>query len=307
MHLDELLTAAVLLLGASAAAIMLFQRAGFGSVLGLLVVGIVLGPHTAGPVISIGPISAAAELGVVFLMFVIGLELEPQRLWAMRRTLFGLGTLQVVVTGLALSAVGLVIGQPWQAAAVLGFGLAMSSTAFVLQLLAERDELRTRHGRAAFAILLLQDMAVIPLIAVVPLLAVGAANSNLGSIGWRLAAIVATLAGIVGFGLLVLPRVFAAIARQRSAEAFAILAILAVLIAAWLAQRAGLSPALGAFMVGMLLSRSPFHHQIAAEVTPFKGLLLGLFFISVGMSMDLTRCWWPAGARSSAWCWLCSW
>ncbi len=289
MHLDELLTAAVLLLGASVAAIMLFQRAGFGSVLGLLAVGIVLGPHTAGPVVSIGPIAAAAELGVVFLMFVIGLELEPQRLWAMRRTLFGLGTLQVVVTGLALSAVGLAIGRPWPAATVLGFGLAMSSTAFVLQLLAERDEMRTRHGRAAFAILLLQDMAVIPLMALVPLLAVGAAGADAeGSIGTSLVAIVATLAGIVGFGLLVLPRVFAAIARQRSAEAFAILAILAVLIAAWLAQKAGLSPALGAFMIGVLLSRSPFHHQIAAEVTPFKGLLLGLFFISVGMSMDLT-------------------
>ena len=287
MHLDELLSAAVLLLGASAAAIMLFQRAGFGSVLGLLVVGIALGPHTAGPVVNIGPIAAAAELGVVFLMFVIGLELEPQRLWAMRRTLFGLGTLQVVVTGLALSAVGLAIGQPWPAAAVLGFGLAMSSTAFVLQLLTERDELRTQHGRAAFAILLLQDMAVIPLIAAVPLLAAGAAGSGTGPIAWHLAAIVTTLAGIVGFGLLVLPRVFAAIARQRSAEAFAILAILAVLVAAWLAQRAGLSPALGAFMVGVLLSRSPFHHQISAEVTPFKGLLLGLFFISVGMSMDL--------------------
>jgi monovalent cation:proton antiporter-2 (CPA2) family protein len=288
MHLDELLTAAVLLLGASAAAIVLFQRAGFGSVLGLLVVGVILGPHTVGPVVNIGPIAAAAELGVVFLLFVIGLELEPARIWAMRRTLFGLGTLQVVITGLALAAVALAIGRPWPAALVLGFGLALSSTAFVLQLLAERDELATEPGRAALAILLLQDMAVIPLLAMVPLLAPGSDEPDAASIGWQLLTIASTLAAIIALGRLVLPRAFAAIARQRNAEAFAIVAVMAVLTAAWLAAHAGLSPALGAFVVGVLLSGSPFHHQIAAEVTPFKGLLLGLFFISVGMSIDLS-------------------
>ena len=288
MHLDELLTAAVLLLGASAAAIVLFQRAGFGSVLGLLVVGIALGPHTVGPVVNIGPIAAAAELGVVFLLFVIGLELEPGRIWAMRRTLFGLGTLQVVLTGLALAGVALLIGRPWQAALVLGLGLALSSTAFVLQLLAERDELGTRHGRAALAILLLQDMAVIPLLALVPLLAPGLDEPDAASIGWRFLVIAATLGAIIALGGLVLPRAFAAVARQRSAEAFAVVAVLAVLAAAWLAARADMSPALGAFVVGVLLSGSPFHHQVAAEVTPFKGLLLGLFFISVGMSIDLS-------------------
>jgi glutathione-regulated potassium-efflux system ancillary protein KefC len=288
MHLDELLTAAVLLLGASAAAITLFQRAGFGSVLGLLVVGIVLGPHTAGPVVNIGPIAAAAELGVVFLLFVIGLELEPGRIWAMRRQLFGLGTLQVVITGLVLAAVGLANGRPWQAALVLGFGLALSSTAFVLQLLTERDELATEHGRAALAILLLQDMAVIPLLALVPLLAPGSDEPDAASIGMQLALIAGTLAAIIALGRIALPLAFTAIARQRSAEAFAVLAILAVLSAAWLAAKAGLSPALGAFVVGVLLSGSPFHHQVAAEVTPFKGFLLGLFFISVGMSVDLS-------------------
>ena len=288
MHLDELLTAAVLLLGASAAAIVLFQRAGFGSVLGLLVVGIALGPHTAGPVVNIGPIAAAAELGVVFLLFVIGLELEPGRIWAMRRTLFGLGTLQVVLTGLALAGVALLIGHPWPAALVLGLGLALSSTAFVLQLLAERDELATRQGRAALAILLLQDMAVIPLLALVPLLARGSGEPDAASIGWRLMVIAATLTAIIALGRLVLPRAFAAIARQRSSEAFALVAVLAVLAAAWLAAHADLSPALGAFVVGVLLSGSPFHHQVTAEVTPFKGLLIGLFFISVGMSIDLS-------------------
>ena len=150
MHLDELLTAAVLLLGASAAAILLFQRAGFGSVLGLLVVGIVLGPHTTGPVVNIGPVAAAAELGVVFLLFVIGLELEPPRLWAMRRTLFGLGTLQVVRHRCwSWRPCGLAIGQPWSAAPCSGFGLALSSTAFVLPApgRARRDATRPRPRR----------------------------------------------------------------------------------------------------------------------------------------------------------------
>jgi CPA2 family monovalent cation:H+ antiporter-2 len=288
MHLDEFLTAAVLLLGASTAAVVLFQRAGFGSVLGLLVVGIALGPHTVGPVVNLGPVAAAAELGVVFLLFVIGLELELPRVWAMRHTLFGLGTLQVVLTGLVLAAAAAANGRPGAAALILGFGLALSSTAFVLPLLAERDELATEHGRAALSILLLQDMAVIPLLALVPLLAPGSSEPDGWSIGRQLGLIAVTLAGIVAFGHLLLPRAFAMIAHQKSAEAFAILAVLAVLAAAWLAQHAGLSPALGAFIVGVTLSRSPFHHQVSAEVTPFKGLLLGLFFISVGMSIDLS-------------------
>ena len=288
MHLDEFLTAAVLLLGVSTAAVLLFQRAGFGSVLGLLVVGIVLGPHTIGPVVNLGPVAAAAELGVVFLLFVIGLELELPRVWAMRHALFGLGTLQVCVTGLVLAAAAAAVGRPWSAALVLGFGLALSSTAFVLPLLAERDELASEHGRAALAILLLQDMAVIPLLAMVPLLAPGSDDPDALSIVRRIGQIGVTLAAIVGFGHLVLPRAFTLIARQKSAEAFAILAVLAVLMAAWLAHHADLSPALGAFIVGVSLSRSPFHHQVSAEVAPFKGLLLGLFFISVGMSIDLS-------------------
>ena len=240
MHLDEFLTAAVLLLGVSTAAVLLFQRAGFGSVLGLLVVGIVLGPHTIGPVVNLGPVAAAAELGVVFLLFVIGLELELPRVWAMRHALFGLGTLQVCVSGLVLAAAAAAVGRPWSAALVLGFGLALSSTAFVLPLLAERDELASEHGRAALAILLLQDMAVIPLLAMVPLLAPGSDDPDALSIVRRIGQIAVTLAAIVGFGHLVLPRAFTLIARQKSAEAFAILAVLAVLMAAWLAHHADL-------------------------------------------------------------------
>jgi glutathione-regulated potassium-efflux system ancillary protein KefC len=238
-------------------------------------------------VVNLGPVAAAAELGVVFLLFVIGLELEPQRIWAMRRTLFGLGTLQVLLTGLALASLGLATGRPWQAALILGLGLSLSSTAFVLQLLSERGETGTEHGRAAFSILLLQDMAVVPLLALVPLLAPTMPDIEGPALGIRLLLIVGTLGAVVAFGRLVLPRAFAAIARQRSAEAFTVLAALAVMTAAWVTHQAGLSPALGGFVMGVLLSRSPFHHQIAAEITPFKGLLLGLFFISVGMSIDV--------------------
>jgi Kef-type K+ transport system membrane component KefB/voltage-gated potassium channel Kch len=205
----------------------------------------------------------------------------------MRRQLFGLGTLQVLVTGAVLATVALAIGYPWPAAIVLGLGLALSSTAFVMQLLAERDEVASEQGRAALAILLLQDMAVIPLLALVPLLAHDAGEPDAATIGQRTLVIALTLAAIVGLGRVALPRAFATLARQRSDEAFAVLAVLAVLAAAWLAQYAGMSPALGAFVVGVLLSGSPFPHQVAAEVRPFKGVLLGLFFVSVGMSVDL--------------------
>ena len=150
MHSDELLTAAVLLLGTSAAALLVSRRAGFGSILGLLAAGILLGPHTPGPVVDIGQLRSATELGIVFLLFVIGLELEPPRLWAMRRMLFGLGSLQMVLTGAALMMVAVARGWPWQSSLVLGLGLALSSTAFVAQLLAERGELASEHGSASW-------------------------------------------------------------------------------------------------------------------------------------------------------------
>lgn len=295
-HLHDLLTAAVLLVGASGIAIMLSRRAGLGTVLGLIAVGVVLGPHTPGFVVDMGPLAAATDIGVVLLLFVIGLELEPHRLWAMRRVLFGLGTLQVLATGVVLTLVGLIFGRPWQAALIAGLGLALSSTAFVLQLLKERGEFGTLHGRTAFAVLLLQDMAVVPLLALVPLLAPGAQGEAQVALLLVLVEVGGALALLVFLGQVVVPQALALLARQRDREAFAALAALGVLLAAWISHEAGLSPALGAFLLGILLSRSPLHHQIAAEILPFKGLLLGLFFISVGMSidMDLLRANWPS-------------
>ena len=287
MHSDELLTAAVLLLGTSAAALLVSRRAGFGSILGLLAAGILLGPHTPGPVVDIGQLRSATELGIVFLLFVIGLELEPPRLWAMRRMLFGLGSLQMALTGAALMMVALARGWPWQSSLVLGLGLALSSTAFVAQLLAERGELASEHGSTSLAILLLQDMAIVPVIAFVPLLGPGGGDTNSVSLIGRVALTLAALTAVGVLGHIVLPRLLARAASHRNMEAFAVLAILAVMLAAWVTHWAGLSPALGGFMMGVLLSRSSFRHQIAAEIAPYEGFLLGLFFISVGMSIDL--------------------
>lgn len=287
VHLQEILTAAVLLVGASAGAIVLSRRAGLGTVLGLILVGVVMGPHTPGPVVDIGPLAAATEIGVVLLLFLVGLELEPARLWAMRRVMFGLGTLQVIVTGIVLAGVALGFGRPWAAALVAGFGLAMSSTAFVLQVLTERGELASPHGRTAFAILLLQDMAVVPLMALVPLLTPHPSGDTSGTALAPALEVGTALGLLVLLGHVAVPRLLLLLARQRDREAFAVLAALAVLLAAWISHAAGLSPALGAFLLGILLARSPLHHQVAAEILPFKGLLLGLFFISIGMSMDL--------------------
>jgi glutathione-regulated potassium-efflux system protein KefB len=298
VHLQELLATAVLLVGASAAAIVLSRRAGLGTVLGLIAVGVALGPYTPDLVIGTAPVSAAADIGVVLLLFVIGLEIEPQRLWAMRRMLFGLGTSQVLASGVVLALVAVAFGRPWPAALIAGFGLSLSSTAFVLQLLAERGEFGTVHGRAAFAVLLLQDMMVVPLLALVPLLAPGApGHADAGALPWLLLETAGALALLAFLGLAAVPWALALLARQRDREAFAAVAALAVLLAAWVSHAAGLSPALGAFLLGVLLSRSPLHHQVAAVVLPFKGLLLGLFFILVGMSIDLA-------ALAAGWPWI---
>lgn len=235
------------------------------------------------------------EFGVVFLLFIIGLEMDPRRFWALRRAVFGLGVAQVVLTGLLLGLLALLVGQHWQAALILGFGLALSSTAFVLQLLEERGESGHTHGRLAFAVLLLQDLAVVPLLTLVPLLAGGAIVADAEPF-WRRALLTLTMLGVVVlFGELLLPRVLDYVARLRNMQAFTSLAVLAVLVAAWALEIAGLSPALGAFLMGMLLSRSRFHHQIQAEVEPFRGWLLSLFFVSVGMSIDLGLLWGSLG------------
>jgi monovalent cation:proton antiporter-2 (CPA2) family protein len=263
----------------------LTRRAGFGSVLGYLLAGIAIGPAGLRLITDVDAIASIASLGVVMLLFLIGLEVRPQRLWVMRRAVFGLGLAQVAITGLVLALLAGAAGIAWKASVVLGAGLAMSSTAIVLPLLAERDLLTTRAGRDAFAVLLFQDLAFIPLVALVPLLA----GSNVPEhVPWidvaRAAAVIAVI--LVG-GRFLLPPLFRAIGGAKTPEVFTTVALLIVTGAALLATVAGLSASLGAFMAGVLLSESEYRHELQADTEPFEGLLLGFFFISVGMSIDL--------------------
>ena len=288
----------VALLAAATVAVPLTRRAGFGSVLGYLLAGIVIGPSGLRLVTDVQQIADIASLGVIMLLFLIGLELRPQRLWVMRRAVFILGTAQVAVTGAVLAGLAHLAGISWQGAAVLGAGMAMSSTAIVLPLLAERDLLTSRAGRDGFAVLLFQDLAFIPIVAIVPLLADGAMPDH---VPWHdVARAAAAVAVILVGGRFLLPPLFRAIGGTSAPELFITTALLVVTGAALLAEAAGLSASLGAFMAGVLLSNSEYRHELQADIAPFEGLLLGFFFISVGMSADMRLAWDHAGVLSVA-------
>ena len=276
----------IILLTAAVIAVPLFQRLGLGGVLGFLVAGTLVGPWGLGLIISVDEIRHFAELGIIFLLFIIGIELKPSRLWIMRRSVFGLGTAQVLTTGTAITLVALALGIPIRSALVVGFGLALSSTAFALQVLADKSELGTTYGRSAFAILLLQDLAIVPLIALLPLLSTQELSITQDV---ELAALesVLIIVGVFILGRILLPPVLKLVAgNRRNPEIFTAIAILLVLGASWLTEWAGLSMALGAFIAGLLLADSHYRHQIMADIQPFRGLLLGLFFMSIGMSIN---------------------
>ena len=276
---------ALIYIAAAVVAVPLSRRLGFGSVLGYLTAGIVIGPAALGLIDDVDHVLHFAELGVVFLLFIIGLELKPSRLWVMRRPVFGLGTAQVLVCGSALGAIASFSGLDTPAALVVGFGLALSSTAFVLQLLGEQKQLATEHGRSAFAVLLFQDLAVIPLIAMVPLLA----DQDAGGIDSTQLAITAlSVAALVAGARYLLRPVLRLVANSGITELFTATALLVVIGAAVLMEKAHLSMGLGAFIAGMLLADSEYRHELESNIEPFKGLLLGLFFIAVGMSVDLS-------------------
>jgi glutathione-regulated potassium-efflux system protein KefB len=282
--MDPLLQALVFL-SAAVVFVFLFSKLGLGSVLGYLAAGVTIGPHGLGLVPEVGSVLHVAELGVVLLLFLIGLELQPTRLWELRRSAFGLGGLQVAVTGALLGLAAWLAGLPPAAAVVAGLGLSFSSTALVLQLLGERREVETPHGRAGFGILLFQDLAVIPLLAVVPLLGAGGA---VGPGAWRKAALAAVaLAAVALAGRWLVRPLLQAVARLRSQELFTATALLVVLGTAAGVAAAGLSMPLGAFLAGVLLSGSEMRHEIEADLEPFKGILLGLFFVAVGMTVDV--------------------
>ncbi len=261
----------------------LFRRAKLGAVVGYLAAGILIGPPGLALIGDVDATLQFAEFGVVLLLFLIGLELEPRRLWVMRRHVFGLGGAQLALTGAVLGAAGLALGLDWRAATIAGLGLAMSSTALVLSSLAERGQLASRHGREAFAVLLLQDLAVIPLLALLPLLAGDGGDMRLAPALKGLAAIAVVLAAS---RVLVRPAL-KFVARHGGREVFTAAALLLVVGAALAMELIGLSASLGAFLAGVLLADSEFRHELEADIEPFKGLLLGLFFIAVGMSANL--------------------
>ena len=284
------LTFGLVLLAAAVLSVPIARRLGLSAIVAYLIAGIVIGPHglaAFGTPESIIPVS---ELGVVMLLFLIGLELELGRLVALRRAIFGLGAAQLALTALAIGALAYLVGLvDWRGAVVAGVALAMSATAIALEILEERGQLQQDYGQRAFAILLFQDMAVVPLLAVLPLLA-QAGESNHANVGDGLRAvalIVGAILLIVVAGRYLLNPFFRLLAQTGSREVMTAAALLVVLGAALVMQKAGMSMALGAFLAGVLLAESNYRHELEADIEPFRGLLLALFFMGIGMSIDL--------------------
>ena len=266
----------------------LLKRLRFSLVLCYLAAGAMIGPSGFHMIDDTTQVRELADIGVVFLLFAIGLELSFERLKVMRRLVFGLGTGQMVLTTLALVIVSIWVGQSFGAAVVIGAALALSSTAFVLQLMTERGELSTRHGRAVFSTLLFQDLAVVPILVIVPLIGAGGTGESMAlALLFTLVKAVVALTVIVVAGRLLLRPLYRVIAAAGAPELFTAMTLLVVLGIGWATQMVGLSMALGAFLAGLLLSESEFRHQVEADIEPFRGILLGLFFMTVGMSIDL--------------------
>ena len=282
------LIAPVVLLAAAVIAVPIFKRIGLGSVLGYLIAGLIIGPFGFAFFHDSTSILHIAELGIVMYLFVIGLEMQPSHLWGLRREIFGLGTLQIVVCATALTGVGLLFGFTWQVAFIGAAGFVLTSTAIVMQLLGDRGDIARPQGQKIVAILLFEDLLIVPLLAIVAFMApnhvVESTSARLENIGIGLIAI----AGLIAAGYWLLNPLFRLLAAAKAREVMTAAALLVVLGAALLMQVSGLSMAMGAFLAGVLLSESTFRHQIEADIEPFRGLLLGLFFLGVGMSLDLS-------------------
>ena len=287
-HEGSLLQTAVIFLLAAVITVPLAKRLQLGAVLGYLLAGVVIGPQALGLIRDTASVAHISELGVVLLLFIIGLELSPRRLWLMRKSVFGVGLAQVLLTGAVIGAIALFgFAQSLPAAVVLGLGLALSSTALGLQSLAESKQLNAPHGRLAFAILLFQDIAAIPLIALVPLLAASGPDTSHGDSLQHGLKVLGSIAIVIVGGRYLLRPLFRIVARTGLPEVSTATALLVVIGTAWLMEEAGISMALGAFLAGLLLADSEYRHELESQIEPFKGLLLGLFFISVGMGANL--------------------
>lgn len=297
---SEVTAQALVFLGATCVLIPALRRAGVSAVMGFLIIGVAMGPYVLGRLAQSWPWLGAlafeqnepthllAELGVVFLLFVIGLEVSFERLWALRRYVFGLGLLQIVITAAAIAAVAMAFGNSFTSAAVLGLAFSLSSTALVLQLLREGSQVATPVGRASFSILLMQDVMVVPILFLVAALSPNVSAFVPSSVGVALLTALVSLAVIVIVGRLLLRPLFRWVAAADSREIFIAAALLAAIGMAAAAQMAGLSAALGAFLAGLLLAETEFRHQIETDLEPFKDLLLGLFFVTVGMQIDIS-------------------
>jgi glutathione-regulated potassium-efflux system ancillary protein KefC/glutathione-regulated potassium-efflux system protein KefB len=297
--MESFLTQTLVYLGAAVISVPIAKRLGLGSVLGYLIAGVVIGPHALSLIGAQADVMKFAEFGVVILLFLIGLEVQPSTLWDMRKAIFGFGGAQVVGTTVAIAGVSILLGLPWQTALAVGMVLAMSSTAIVLQTLDEKGLRQGPVGRAAFGILLLQDLAVIPMFALLPLLATVAppVHAEAGGHGASLVghlpiwaqglSVFAAVAAVIGGGRYLVRPLFRFIAKARLREIFTASALLIVVGVASLMQMVGLSPALGAFLAGVVLAESEFRRELETDIEPFRGLLLGLFFITVGAGVDL--------------------
>ena len=294
MHHDAL-TAGLLLLALSVAAVVLFRRIHLPPVLGYLFVGIVAGPHAMHWLPDLHSLELLAEIGVVFLLFMIGLEFSLAQFWTLRRAVFGLGGTQVLLSVIAAGSIAWFSGVPWQGALVIGGILALSSTAIVVKQLIEQLEMHSPHGRLAFAVLLFQDIAVVPFLVLIPILGSGGEGGVAVPILLAMAKAVIAVAGMLALGHWLIRPLFHTVAAAHSTELFTLTALLVSLSAAWITNFFGLSLALGAFLAGMMLSETEFKHQIEIDVRPFRDILMGIFFISVGAQLDLVEAWsrWP--------------
>ncbi len=283
----EYLLDIIILLAAAVIAVPFFQAIRLGAVSGFLVAGVIVGPYGFGLIANVHEIENLSEIGVVLLLFVIGIELKPARLWQMRRLVFGLGTLQVLITGGTISYLCYgYLNISLQASILVGPALALSSTAFVLQILTEQKKLHSVYGRAAFSVLLLQDLFVVPLLALVPLLAMPDLTIN-ENIGVAFVESLVLLSLVILGGRFFLHPILHRVALSNNPEIFTASAVLIVLGTALIAEYIGFSMAMGAFLAGMFISDSSYRHQVMAEIQPFRGLLLGLFFMSMGMALNV--------------------
>lgn len=279
----------VVLLGAGVIAVPIFRRLGLGSVLGYFSAGLAIGPFGLGLFNDPESILHVAEFGIIMLLFVIGLEMQPSRLWKLKAEIFGLGVAQVGLCAALLTATGIYLFNISPAAAfIAGCGFVLSSTAVVVQMLNERGEISTTGGQQAVSILLLEDLAIVPLLAVVALLTPGGAEADMASRAQEIGVAALVIAGFIAAGRFLLNPLFRILAAANAREVMTAAALLVVLGAALLMELGGLSMAMGAFLAGVLLSESTFRHQLEADIEPFRGLLLGLFFLAVGMSLDLS-------------------